>query len=231
MKKLSLLLLIFALGVLLSHAQEKYLSITGGYTVPVGNFAESDLNNSESGYAQKGYNFSFEMSFYFNDFFGVGANLRFSSCNFNSKFFNDKLKERFKNDVDTINLTSSNYHLQNFLFGPYFKLDIGEYVAIYGKTFIGVMSTYRPNQIIVYRPYGEAMITKETLGKYTGSFAYNFGAGALFKLNSRLGLNVTADYIAGNPTFETYNFKTLETVKKKQPIAYFNYNAGVLLTF
>ncbi len=231
MKKLSALLLITILGISLSHAQEKYLSVTGGYTVPVGNFAESDLNNKESGYAQNGYNFSFEMSYYFSDFIGIGADLRFNNCNFNSGFFNGLLKERFKNEVDTIGLSSGNYNLHNFLIGPILKVNIGDYVSIYGKTFIGVMSAYRPSQTLVYQFYGQTLVSKSTIGKYTGTFAYNFGAGALFKLSSRFGLNLSADYIAGNPTFETYDYKTLENVKNKQAIAYFNYNAGVLLTF
>jgi len=106
MKKLSTLLVIVAMGISLCNAQEKYLSITGGYTSPIGNYAETDFSNSESGYAQKGYNFSFEMSFYFNDYFGLGANLRFNNCNFNSSLFNELLKAKYDNEVDTINLSS-----------------------------------------------------------------------------------------------------------------------------
>jgi hypothetical protein len=232
MKKLSSLLLVISLGFSICNAQEKYLSITGGYTAPIGNFAESDLSNSESGYAQNGYNFSFEMSFYFNDYFGLGANLRFNNCDFNSGLFNELLKEKFANEVDTINLTSGNYNLHNFLFGPYVKVDLGDYVAIYAKTFFGVMSSYRPDQTLDYRYIDETdLTTKSITGKYTGSFAYNFGAGALFKISSRFGLNISADYIAGNPTFQSYNTENFEFADRKQQIAYFNYNAGVLLTF
>ena len=93
------------------------------------------------------------------------------------------------------------------------------------------MSTYRPDQKLVYRLFGQNMVTKETTGKYTGSFAYNFGAGIMFKFSSRIGLNISSDYIAGNPKFETLNFKKLEIETIKQPIAYLNYNAGLLLTF
>ncbi len=231
MKKLSSIIIILIFGISLVHAQEKYLSITGGYTIPVGNFGESDTSNTESGYAQKGYNFNFEMSFYFNDILGLGADLRFNNCNFNSAIFNDLLEERFKNEVDTINLTSGNYNLHNFLIGPIIKVNLGEKISIYGKVFIGVLSAYRPSQTLVYRFYGQELTTKATIGKYTGAFAYNFGAGVMFKLTNRFGLNISADYIAGNPTFETYDYRTLDYVQKKQEIAYLNYNAGVLLTF
>jgi len=231
MKKLSALFILFLFGISIGHSQEKYLSITGGATIPVGNFGESDTSNTESGYAQKGYNFNFGMSFYFNDIIGLGADLRFNNCNFNSAVFNDMLEDRFKNQVDTINLSSGNYNLHNFLIGPIIKANFGEKISIYGKVYIGVLSAYRPSQTLVYQEYGKELITKATIGKYTGAFAYNFGAGVMFKLTDRLGLNISADYIAGNPTFETYDYRTLDYVQKKQEIAYLNYNAGVLLTF
>jgi hypothetical protein len=164
MKKLTTLLLFVSIGACLCTAQEKYLSITGGYTLPRGNFSKSDLSNPESGYAQNGYNFSFEMTLFLNDFFGFGANLRFNNCNFNSYLFNKTLKEKFVDKVDTISLSSGNYNLHNFLVGPYIKLDIGDYITIYGKTFIGVISTYRPNQKLVYQYFGKNLITKETIG-------------------------------------------------------------------
>ena len=232
MKKIIAILFIVSALYANNFAQDKYLSISGGYTNTLGVFAQSDFNDQESGYAKNGYNFSFESMFFFNDFWGLGANLRFNNAGFDSDVFNKYLKDNFLNsELDSINLISGNYTLHNFLFGPYVKTNIGGYLSLYAKVFIGVMSSYRPNQTLVYkRPY-ENVQTLETVGQYTGSFAYNFGVGALIKFSSRLGINLSADYIAGKPKFDSFDFQLLEVIERKQPIAYLNYNAGLLVTF
>lgn len=212
-------------------AQEKYLSISGGYTIPLGDFSSSDINSKQSGFANNGYNFSFEMTFFFSDFVGLGANLRFNNVSFNSQLFNDLLIEKFQGQLESISLTSGNYNLHNFLIGPYIKFDAGDYFSLYGKAFLGVMTTFRPNQSLNYKLPLENSQSIETVGKYSGSFAYNLGAGAFVKFNRKLGLRLSADYIAGNPKYEDFDFDNLEVIEKKQAVAYMNYNAGLMLTF
>jgi len=232
MKKLLLIVFVVCTTFTLSSAQDKYLSISLGYTNPLGDFAKSELVDESSGFAKSGYNFSFEMMLFINDFVGFGANLRFNNCKYDSELFNLLLDDLFQDQFDSIQLSSGNYNLHNFLFGPYVKKDIGDFVSIYAKTFIGVMTTYRPDQKLDYRTTQLAPSqTLETTGELSGSFAYNFGAGVLFKFNKKLGINISADYIAGNPKFEDFDYSELTIVKKKQSISYFNYNAGLLLTF
>ncbi|MFN8255127.1 MAG: outer membrane beta-barrel protein [Bacteroidales bacterium] len=225
---LAILLQIFNLHI---NAQDKYLGLTGGITNPTGSFSGTEFNNSESGYAQNGYNFSLDMAFYFNDYVGLGANLRFSNCEFDSEVFNNALEERFMNEMDTISFSSSKYNLQNFLIGPYGKINLGDYLSIYGKTFIGVLTTFWPTHQLVYREYGGELVTEESLPKYHASFAYNLGAGVLLKLNERLGFNLSADYISGKPSLEFVNPETLEITAVKKPVQFLDYNFGIVLLF
>lgn len=232
MKKSALIIYIICYALTISQAQEKYLSISLGYTNPIGDFANTELIDESSGFAINGYNFSFEMMLYINDFVGFGANLRFNKCNFDSDLFNVLLTEQSQEMVDSIGLTSGNYNLHNFLFGPYIKVNIGDFISVYAKTFIGVMTTYRPNQILEYRlPQSELLQTLETVEEFSGSFAHNFGVGVLVKFNGKLGLNISADYIAGNPKYEDFDYSELVVIEKQRPISYLNYNAGLLLTF
>jgi len=230
MKKLSIVILILGFAVSMASAQERFVCISGGYTIPYGDFATSDAKNLNSGYALNGYNVGFDISYFISDYFGFGTNLRFSSCKPDVDFFNQLLNEKFGSQMDTINYSATDYNLHNFLLGPVIKADIGDYFAIYGKVFIGVMSTYKPIQTLEYKPIGEELISKETVGDYTGSFGYNFGVGVIVKFTSKIGLNISADYIAGKPIFEKYNLETLEIIEVKQPISFYNLNAGIILS-
>jgi len=230
MKKILMIILILGFAVSMSNAQERYISLTGGYTIPLGDFATSDINNINSGYALNGYNAGFEISYFISDYIGFGANLRFNSCKPDVDFFNKLLTEQFGNEMESINYSATDYNLHNFLVGPVIKADIGDFFAIYGKAFIGVMSTYKPIQTLEYKPIGQELVTKVTVGDYTGSFGYNFGAGVIVKFTSRIGLNISVDYIAGKPTLEKYNLETFEIVELNQPVSYINLNAGIIFS-
>lgn len=230
-KKLSTLILIIGLAGFVSKAQESYLTIGGGYAVPQGAFASNDLDNKEAGFAQSGKHFNLEMAYYLNDNFGFGAILRFNNMGHDENAYNTALKARFKDELDSINISSGDYTLQNFLIGPSGKINLGDFLSLYGKAYIGVLTTFRPPLELAYRPYGQELITKETIGKYRASFAYHFGLGAIVKFSDRFGINLSADYTAGNPTFQVYNPVTLEDVERKQPVAFIDYNAGLVLIF
>ncbi len=230
-KKLSTLLLIIGFTFFVCKAQESYLTIGGGYAVPQGVFASNDLENEEAGFAQTGSHFNLEMAYYLNNNFGFGAILRFNNLGHDEEAYNSALSARFKDELDSINLASGDYTLQNFLIGPSGKINIGNFLSVYGKAYIGVLTTFRPPLVLVYRPYGQELITKETIGKYRASFSYHFGLGAILKISERFGINLSADYTAGNPTFQVYNPLTLEDVERKQPVAFIDYNAGLVLRF
>ncbi|MBN1251410.1 MAG: outer membrane beta-barrel protein [Bacteroidales bacterium] len=230
MKKIIGLLLIISIITNL-YAQENFLIISGGISQPKNDFASIDFSNSDAAFAEQGYNFNFEMSYYINDFVGFGANLRFSKLGFNSETYNSELKENFIDILDSVFLKSRDYNVHNFLFGPYLKVTFLERVTIYGKTFFGVMSTFRPNQLLAYRETGAEIIEIPIEGKFVGAIAVNFGAGLIVKITDGFGFTISADYIFAKPKFEEFNLKTFEVVEEKQPIVLKNFNAGIVLAF
>ena len=223
-----ILLLIFNFAL---KAQEQFIIINGGITKPVSDFAESNYGNPDAGFATSGYNIGFEIAHFFNPWVGIGGSFKFNNSGFDNQRFNDYLDLNYGSKLDTISLNSGEYNLHNFLAGPYAKIDLGSRVSFFGKAFIGVLSTFRPDQHLLYRNFGDLEDTNLYLqGKLTGAFAWNFGAGMLIKLSDSFGITATADYIGANPKFDVFNYETFVPEKVEQPVRYVNLNVGIALT-
>jgi len=230
MRKSLLIIILLVIGSLGVNAQEKFLIINGGLTKPLSDFASSNFDNSDAGFATNGYNFGFELANFFSPWFGLGGSFKFNNAGFNSQVYNDALNDRYKNELDTIYLSSGDYSLHNFLAGPYGKIDMGDHLSIFAKTFIGVMSSFRPDQALVYRYYGDLEDSKLfSQGKLTGAFAWNFGVGFIMKISDSFSILAMADYIAANPKFDVYDYEKIEIVKEIQAVRYVNYNIGIAL--
>jgi len=229
-KTISIIILLLFVNIALK-AQERYIIINGGITKPVSDFATNDFGNPDAGYATNGYNIGFEIAHFFNPWFGIGGSFKFNNSGFNNQKFNEYLDWNYGSKLDTIYISSGEYNLHNFLVGPYAKIDLGSRISFFGKTFIGVLSTFRPDQRLDYRNYGDLENTTIYLeGKLTGAFAWNFGAGMLVKLSDSFGITATADYIGANPKFDSFDYDTFEPFKDEQAVRYVNLNIGIALT-
>jgi len=145
--------------------------------------------------------------------------------------YNLKLDENFEGQLENIELKSGNYSLQNFLFGPYLKYTFFDRVSVFGKTFIGVMSTFKPNQLLTYNQPGLSENEIIVEGKIAASFAFSFGAGIVVKITDRIGFCISTDYIIGRPKLDKLNLENLEIEEVKQNIHLNNYNVGIALAF
>ncbi|MEN8119649.1 MAG: hypothetical protein ABFS35_04860 [Bacteroidota bacterium] len=229
-KSLLFIIFLFITNITL-QAQDKYIILSGGLTKPLSDFAYSNFDNPDAGFATNGYNFGFELANFLNPWFGLGGSFKFNNSGFNSQKFNDFIDQEYGTEFDTIHLTSGEYNLHNFLVGPYGKINIGGHISILGKAFIGVLSTFRPDQSLVYKRYGD--IENSSLyseGKLTGAFAWNFGGGILVKVSDSFGIIALADYIGANPKFDVFDYQEIAIVKEMQPVRYLNINLGIALT-
>lgn len=231
MKKTLLFIIFLILTQLSINGQDKYLIINGGLTKPLSDFASSNFDNPDAGFATNGYNFGFELANFFSPWFGFGGSFKFNNAGFNSQVYNDALNERFQNKFDTIYISSGDYNLHNFLAGPYGKISMGDHLSIFGKAFIGVLSTFRPDQSLVYRNFGDTENSGlYSQGKLTGAFAWNFGAGFFIKVSDSFSIIAVADYIAANPNFDVFDYENIQIVKEMQPVRYVNFNIGIALS-
>lgn len=211
------------------NAQTNYIIINSGITKPVGHFADNSLDNIDAGFATIGYNLGFEAGIFFNPWVGIGGAFKFSNAGFDNALINERLNLRYGNIYDTISLSSGKYNMQNFLIGPYGKLEITNHVFIMGKFFIGVLSIFRADQILKWTAYGQEEKTLYQEGKLSYAFAWNLGGGVHVRIGNRIGLAFMTDYINSKPEFEEFNYDDLKTFSEKQPIAYVNYTIGISL--
>jgi len=213
------------------QAQDKYIILSGGLTKPLSDFADSNFDNPDAGFATNGYNFGFELANFLSPWFGFGGSFKFNNSGFDSQKFNDFIDQDYGDQYDTIHLASGDYNLHNFLAGPYGKIGIGSHISVLGKVFIGVLSTFRPDQSLVYRNFGDTEDSGlYSQGKLTGAFAWNFGAGIFVKVSDNFGIIALADYIGANPKFDVFDYQTIQIVKETQPVRYVNINLGIALT-
>ncbi len=229
MKK-ALLLFIILLSVYTINAQSNYIIINGGITNPTGEFANNDFFNPKSGFANGGYNLGFEVGYFFNPWIGFGGAFKFSNSKFDSDVVNDHLQTQYWSIYDTIYISSGKYSLQNFLVGPYGKLDVTDHISFFGKFFIGVMSAFRPEQTLNWVEPGQDPKSLYVDSKLASAFTWNLGGGILLKFNDRIGIIFMADYISANPKFEEFNYDDLVIETDKQDIRYFNLNVGLALS-
>jgi len=229
MKKIFLIIISFAF-IYSSNAQSSYIILNGGITNPVGEFADNDFYNEDAGFASGGYNLGFEIGYFFNPWIGLGGSFKFNSSNFDTDGINAHLQEQYWSQYDTLYLASSEYNMQNFLIGPYAKLDITGNFSLFGKFFIGVMSAFRPDQTLNWQEDpSQELKTLFIESKLASSFAWNIGGGLLFRFTDRLGLVLMADYIAGNPKYDEFNYDELIVETNKQEMHYFNFNIGLAI--
>lgn len=229
MKKVVLLFVIF-LSVYTINAQSNYIILNGGATKPRGEFANNDFFNPESGFATGGYNFGFEVGYFFNPWVGIGGSFKFNNSSFDNGVINNHLQTQYENIFDTIYLASDKYSLQNFLVGPYGKLDVTNHISLFGKFFIGVMSAFRPEQTLNWTEPGQDPNLLYVESKLASAFSWDLGGGILFKLNDQIGIIFMADYISANPKLEEFNYNDLAIETNKQEIRYFNLNVGLALS-
>jgi hypothetical protein len=209
------------------NAQANYLIINGGLTNPVGNFADNDIDNGDAGFATIGYNLGFEAGLFFNPWVGIGGAFKFSNSGSDNDLINEHLNLKYGNILDTISFTSGKYNMQNFLIGPYGKLDITNHFSIMGKFFVGVLSLFRPDQTLTWTEYGQEEKTLYQEGNLAYAFAWNLGGGVHVRLGNRIGLAFMADYISSKPEFVEFNYDDLTTFSEKQPITFINYTFGL----
>ena len=231
MKIIIILLLIVGLFTDL-YAQDNFLILSGGISHPKNDFALTNITNTDAAFATQGYNMGFEMSYYVNDYIGFGANIRFYKIGYDKNAYNLVLEDNFEGRFETIKLNTDDYYsLQNFLFGPYIKYTFLDRISIYGKIFIGVMSSFKPNQLLEYNEAGLDLTEIELEGKIVASFAISFGVGMVVKITDRVGLCVSTDYIFAKPKFDKVDLETLEFKEENQTILLNNYNVGLALAF
>ena len=169
-----------------SESKPSSLSINIGPSFPVGDFKKSTGQLDGSGYAKTGFctNITYDQKLY--KCFGIIALLG-GQVNSYSKDYQDK---------QSINAT--NWYSSEFLIGPRYCFELGEYSVIVPHILFGLSNQSSP-QITTIQTNG----LSEIYSKNENAFGFGYLAGITLKCNvyKHLLLLLNADYYATKATF------------------------------
>jgi opacity protein-like surface antigen len=190
-----------------------YLDVSGGLSFPTGAFAQSDLNNTEAGFATQGFGAQVNLDWIGKSDFGLAVQYTFQ---------NNPLKSSVKNDTlsgmgSPLGTGSWNNHY--LLAGLVFMKFIHK-VYIEGRSLIGVVLSSSPVFNTIDPVY-------KTQNSNTGTgFAYSLQVGAGYAVSQRLSVKVNIEYLAGAPAIHRqygaqYTYDTIrQTLIYSPPITF-----------
>lgn len=190
-----------------------YLSISGGASIPTGEFT---ADNSYAP-AKTGYNFSINFNKTEWDNFGFSSTLFGQIIPVNT----ESLSNLYESKV-----TSNDWIFGGALFGGYgyFPIEKGP-LAIEALLMIGGVYTQFPDLEI-------SGILKQT-GGVSYSFAYLLGSGINYRASNSICLLANINYLGSTPEYESISagFATINTKKTSQSVGTINISFGVGFIF
>ena len=210
---LKLLTIIFLLSAAGAQAQTKsYLSVFGGASIPIGQFANSDYGtlhneNNKAGYAKTGATFGLDGAWYFNKNWAIGAVISYQDQGQLSQKDVQNLSagytDAFAVDESTVTATKR-YQNLNILVGP-------QYTFVFNKLSLdlraqaGLIKSFStPELKIVLEDPDDPAQTFYQRSSTAGAFTYGASAGLRYSLTKCIGLNLKGDFI-GSDGFKITN--------------------------
>ena len=194
-------------------AQEKpksFIGLSGGISLPMGNFTKTDYTDPSSGFSSKtGLNFGLEGAKYLKGSnWGIGGSLSYATYNFKP----NNLSAGFLDDfgVATAKVSADSYRTLQILVGPYHSIPLGKLTADF-KGLVGIMSATSPEITTTLEdnpPFCQKSATATAL-------SFQIGAGLRYSFNEKLGVSLRTDYFYGKPKFDLVNENRNNNVGRK----------------
>jgi len=224
MKKI--ILILFTIGIYVtvqSQTKPHFISVNIGASVPMGDYGSTDGNDESSGFATTGANFAIEGAGFINPTVGFGGYLGGNAHNIDEPAFISELNSSI--GISGSTLTADPYGVSNYMAGIYLSVPATDIVFFRFKVLGGMFMARSPEMTITMtNDFNETFVLNMT--ESTGSkFAALFGASALFKVSSRIGIAANFEYTGAEVEFE-YN-TGMDIVTFKQKFTILNITAGL----
>jgi len=176
--------------------QSSHMGLSMGPSFPVGDFSKTG-DYKTNGYAQTGFDLSFDANYIPTWYFGVGGELLFSSNYPNSDtMLYDLLAELYdlgvrppQNGVPDFSI--ENWSYVNIMVGPTLALPAGK-IQFNLKTYLGISIIMAPTQTIAIE------YETETIAGYSSpqsvAFCYSIGSDIIYKLSGNYSIKLGAEY-------------------------------------
>jgi len=207
----------------------KLLDVKLGYSIPVGDYASTTGNDSESGYATPGLNVGAGYYYMFSDIIGLGGSL---GLNFQGYDASARTRTIYENDPSAISVTveSSNYTNMTLTVGPVINKRFSEEWSWLIRAEVGMLFTFRPEQEFTIVD-SEGTQSLSINGLVGSSYALYGGTAIRYHASETVAFSVFADYFYGAPKYDYVSYQSSNwiEIKGKQDIMYLN--IGLELTF
>lgn len=220
---------------------KSFIELSGGLSVPLGNFAKTDYNDNRSGFASMGPLFSISgVKFLGHSNFGLGGTVSFAYYNLkNMSNMADGYHEAF--DVDSTNVHYTRYTSVHVLIGPYYTIPLG-IVSIDFKILGGVNFMSSPHIDVLLEDGGNSYTNGGTNytfwqnSSFASALAANVGVGLRVSPINHFAISLRADYFYSQPVFNITNeYRTANTgrllTSYTQPFNGINTTLGLVYEF
>lgn len=185
------------IGMQLLHAQSgkrQFIGVSAGISIPTGDFARADIDDSTSGFARSGVNIQMTYGYRLTHNFGLQAQITYNSNAFDYTKYENGLMEQYP-DFQVRVESRTNWSSGGILIGPYLRLPLTEQLSWDVRAIAGLYGAYSPD-IIIYT--SKSALEKDEYYRSPGkgfSFGYSFGTGFKYQF-SKYYLLLYADYVA-----------------------------------
>lgn len=224
MRKTILILLLF-LGIQ-SFSQDKnsFISLQGGGSFPVGNYASTNLDDGS--FTTTGINVGIEGAWFFLPYLGVGGQLgiNYHPVDVSSLGWEKVQANPFLQDLT---IRSESYQIATGTIGLFGKWNFWNHLSLTGKVLGGMMWGKSPYQL--YKPTYYQVEPKwyEITSATDYSATLVAGAGLRYDISGCIGLKIDADYTMGQMV---YGFRTATSTRYDyRDITYINLSLGLVV--
>lgn len=204
MKKI--IIIFFTILSISVSAQDSHMAIGMGLAMPLGDFAASE-DFSTNGYTEAGFNLNIDFNYVPTWYFGIGANISFSTYGLNESKAQADLIDLVKDapeipGLDTVtNFDVGAWSYANFLVGPVLAIPAGN-LQFNVKALFGLS---------VLMPAGNTLEFTYNDEKYTtynepqdAQFGMLLGADIIYKLSETYSLKLGGEYFRSKTNYETH---------------------------
>lgn len=204
MKKIAIVfaLLSFLLqGLWAQSSKKQYMGLSIGPSIPLSDFAKTDLNDSTSGFAKTGVAFNFAYAYRISHNFGLQFVVNYSGNKLDNITYENELMKA-NPDYNVRVESNQNWSSGGLFGGPYLRFPIGDF-SVDVRGLIGYYGSYAP-QATIYATKKETPNDKSTYYRETSrsyGFGYLLGAGMKYRLSDYY-ITLFADYVGSDLNFD-----------------------------
>ncbi len=200
MKKLIIYAIILLTPIALI-SQKQYIGLAIGPSIPLNDFASTNIADSTSGWAKTGVMIEFTYAYRLTHNFGLMAILSYSGNKFNTSSYKNALQEQHPDTAFSV-ISQSNWSGGGILIGPYLRFPLSSTLSWDVRGLFGLYGSTSPE--VTINPSTDDGQTD--LGNYirqrASAYSYAFMVGTGFKYElSKYYILLFADYTTSTLSF------------------------------